>query len=216
MIERVIGLGAGGHAKVLIEILRAQNCFELIGLLDHDPASKGKSVLGLQVLGGDDLLAGLKDGGVKRFFVGVGSVGSAARRKRAYEQALAAGLEPVNSIHTSAIVSPSAIIGRGCMIMAGAVIGTCAKLGENVIVNTGAVVDHDCLLGDHVHIATGAVLSGTVRVGNGAHVGAGAVVRNDISIGEGAIVGAGAAVVKDVAANEAVVGVPARPLSRRQ
>ncbi len=215
MREQVVGLGAGGHAKVLIEILRARDCFNLVGLLDSDPGLKDKLVMGLPVLGDDSMLPSLKKNGVRRFFVGVGSVGDASERKRMYEKGLALGMEPVSSIHPSAIISPSVELGNGSMIMAGVVISSCVKLGDNVIVNTGAVVDHDCCLGDHVHVATGARLSGTVRVGAGAHIGAGAVIRQNINIGDGAVVGAGAAVVRDVAANEVVVGVPARTLRSR-
>jgi len=214
MREKVVGLGAGGHAKVLIEILRLNDGLELVGLLDNDPKLKDKSVMGLPVLGDDAMLPKLKANGVRRFFVGIGSVGNASRRKQIFEQALASGMDPVSSIHPSAIISPSATLGRGCMIMAGVVINAFVKVGDDVIVNTGAIVDHDCWLGDHVHIATGARLSGTVHVGHGAHVGSGAVIRNNIGIGDGAIVGVGAAVVKDVGANEVVAGVPARPLKR--
>jgi UDP-perosamine 4-acetyltransferase len=211
----VVGIGAGGHAKVLIEILQAGTCYEVVGLLDRRPDLKGQSVLGVPVLGDESELPRLIAAGIRHFFVGIGSVGDSSARKRVYENGLALGMEPVSSIHPSAIVSPSVRMGHGNMIMAGVVINACAILGNNIIVNTGVVVDHDCWLGDHVHVATGAKLSGTVRVGEGAHIGAGAVIRQNISIREGAVVGAGAAVVKDVGVNEVVVGVPARPLQRR-
>jgi sugar O-acyltransferase (sialic acid O-acetyltransferase NeuD family) len=211
----VVGIGAGGHAKVLIEILRAGTCYEVAGLLDPRPDSQGQTVLGVPMLGGDSELPRLIAAGIRHFFVGIGSVGDSSARKRLYEHGLALGMEAVSSIHPSAIISPSVRMGHGNMIMAGVVINACTILGNNIIVNTGAVVDHDCWLGDHVHVATGAKLSGTVRVGAGAHIGAGAVIRHNISIGEGTVVGAGAAVIKDVAVNEVVVGVPARPLRRR-
>ena len=209
---KVVGLGAGGHAKVVIEILHCHESYELIGLLDPKPELQGKNVLGVPVLGGDDLLPTLKRDGICHFFVGLGSIRDTRPRQRLYELALQHGMRPVDAVHPQAVISPSAEIGEGITIMAGAVINACARLGVNVIVNTGVVVEHDCVIGDHVHIATGAQLASTVRVGAGAHIGAGATVRQRITIGVGAIVGAGAVVVKDVPPHTVVVGVPARPL----
>jgi sugar O-acyltransferase (sialic acid O-acetyltransferase NeuD family) len=215
MREQVVGLGAGGHAKVLIEILRTHDCFELVGLLDPNSELKGKDILGIPVLGDDTMLLDLKAKGIRHFFIGIGSVGDASKRKRVYEEGLALKMEPVTSIHPGAIISPSVEMGKGCMVMAGVVINACVRLGDNVIVNTGAVLDHDCCIGSHVHVATGAHLSGTVRVGEGAHIGAGAVILNNVHVGDGAVVGIGAAVIRDVAPNDVVVGVPARSLQRQ-
>ena len=209
---KVVGLGAGGHAKVVIEILRSHKSYELIGLLDPKPELQGESVLGVPVLGDDDLLPVLKRDGICHFFVGLGSIGDTRPRQCLFELALQYGMKPVDAVHPQAIVSPSAVIGEGVTIMAGTVINACARLGVNVFVNTGAVVEHDCVIGDHVHVATGAQLASTVQVGTGAHIGAGATVRQCITIGEGAIVGAGAMVVKDVPPHTVVVGVPARLL----
>jgi UDP-perosamine 4-acetyltransferase len=213
---QVVGLGAGSHAKVVIEILRCRESYELIGLLDPKPELHGKSVLGVPVLGGDDLLAVLKRDGVCHFFVGLGSVGDTRPRRRLFELALEYGMRPVDAVHPQAVVSPSAEIGEGVTIMAGAVINACAHLSVNVIVNTGATVEHDCIIGDHVHIATGAQLASTVHVGNGTHVGAGATVLQCIRIGENTLVGAGAVVIRDVPAGVTVVGCPARILRRKE
>jgi sugar O-acyltransferase (sialic acid O-acetyltransferase NeuD family) len=212
---QVIGIGAGGHAKVLIEILRIGGRYDVIGLVDSNLELKGMSILGVKVLGDDSMLAKLRAQGIRHFFIGVGSVGNSSHRKRLYEMCMALGLEPISLIHPSAIISPSVVMGQGNMIMAGAVISSCVTLGCDVIVNTSSSVDHDCCLGDHVHVAPGARLSATVSVGAGAHIGAGSVIRQSISIGNDAVIGIGSAVVKDVAAKEVVAGNPARPLPRR-
>jgi len=211
----VIGLGAGGHAKVVIEILRLDHRYQLIGLLDSKPELAGQTVLDLPILGDDTHLSHLIDEGVRYFFVGLGSTGNVTPRRRLYELARSYEMEPVSAVHPQAIISPSAAIGEGVTIMAQAVINACASLGANVIINTGAIVEHDCILADHVHVATGARLTSTIRVGTGAHIGAGATVKQGVTIGENAIVGAGAVVVKDIPANTVVVGVPAQVLYER-
>jgi UDP-perosamine 4-acetyltransferase len=209
---KVVGLGAGGHAKVVIEILRFHEFYEVVGLLDPKVELQGESVLGVRVLGGDDLLPVVKRDGTNHFFVGLGSVGDTSPRQCLFRLALQYGMKPITAVHPLAVISPSATLGDGTTIMAGAVLNASARLGVNVIVNTGAIVEHDCAIGDHVHIATGARLASTVQVGNGAHIGAGATVLQCVQIGENSVVGAGATVIRDVPKDVTVVGCPARLL----
>lgn len=209
----VVGFGAGGHAKVVIEILRSMKQFEIVGLLDAKRELWGTSVLGVEVMGDDSLMSELKARGIDHAFIGVGTVGDARARRELYEKVSNGGFEIVTAVHAAAIVSPSATIGSGPTIMAGAIVNANAVLGANVIVNTGAIIEHDCVVGDHTHVATGARLAGGVQVGPGAHIGIGAVVRQEIRIGAGAIVGAGAVVVRDVPEEKTVIGVPARVLA---
>lgn len=203
-------LGGGGHARVLIDCLRESGIAQPFSILDSDSSKKGKELLGVPILGGDDLLPQLVGRGVTHFVVGLGSVGDHRPRQRLFELGLAHYLEPLTVIHPSAVCSKEAKIGRGSQLLPRSIVNAGSKIGENVIINSGAIVEHDCLIGDHAHIATGAKLASAVRVGTGAHIGIGATVRQKISIGEGAIVGAGAVVVKDVEAHTTVVGVPAR------
>lgn len=212
----IVGLGAGGHAKVVIEILQRNATLRIIGLLDRDDALWGRQVLGIPVLGGDDLLPELYGRGVRHVFIGVGSTGDATTRRLLYEQARASGFTVASAVHPSAVVSPSAALGAGVALMANAVVNAGADVAENVIVNTGAIVEHDCALGPHCHIAVGARLCSGVRVGAAAHIGAGATIRQGIAIGEGAVVGAGAVVVKDVPPGTTVIGVPAQVLRRAE
>ncbi|MCI0349786.1 MAG: acetyltransferase, partial [Acidobacteriales bacterium] len=189
---QVIGLGAGGHASVVIDILQTAEDCELVGLLDANPTSWGKTVLGVPVLGGDDKLPELRAQGVTHAFIGVGSIGDTTPRRQLYEKLCQQGFELVNAIHPQAIVARSAQMGQGATIMAGCILNPGVWLGVNVVVNTGSVVEHDCQIGDHVFIGPGVRLGGSVEIEVGAHIGIGATILQNIRIGEKAIVGAGA------------------------
>lgn len=210
----VIGLGAGGHAKVVIEILRTMPGVGVVGLLDRNEALWHTKVLGVPVLGGDQLLPELQARGIRWAFLGVGSVGDSSCRRQLYEMARSHGFKMVSAIHPRAIISPSARMGFGATVMAGAIVSVQAVLGENVIVNTASIIEHDCMIGSHVHIAPGAKLASSVRVGDGTHVGLGACVLQGRKIGRNVVVGAGAVVREDVPDEVTVVGVPARIIRR--
>ncbi len=207
-------LGGGGHAAVLIESLRASGTDIALAILDRDPVSWGKEVLGVPVLGGDDLLPSLCDRGADCFIVGLGTTGTGHLRRQLFDYGRSVGLEPLSVFHPSAVISPSAVLGRGCQVLAGAIVHTRAVLGNNVLINSGAIVEHDCTIGDDVHVATGAKLAGGITVGERSMIGLGAAVRQGLRIGKNAIVGAGAVVVSDVPDDVVVAGVPSRILRK--
>jgi sugar O-acyltransferase (sialic acid O-acetyltransferase NeuD family) len=202
----VIILGAGGHAKVVADILEL-NGMEIAGYLDDDERLHGECLLGYPVLGSIARLDELTPTGL------VVGVGSNEVRKRIVERVgpRAAPLW-INAIHPRATVAASAerALGRGVMIAAQAVVNPDARIGDHAIVNTGATVDHDCELGHYVHITPGAHLAGNVTVGEGALLGVGTNVIQGMRVGEWAVVGAGSVVVRDVPAHVTAKGVPAR------
>lgn len=208
-MDKIIIIGAGGHSKVLIDLIQQADNFNLVGLTDKN-LPIGKKVLGIPVLGNDAILPNLIAKGIKLAAVGVGSIKDNKIRKKLYEQALNLGFVLPPLKHPSAIIAKNVQIEAGVQIMAGAIIQTNAKIGKNTIINTGAQIDHDCLIGQNVHIAPGAMVSGGVVVEDGAFVGVGAIIIQNITIGQGAIVGAGAVVIKNVPAKTQVVGVPAK------
>lgn len=204
----VLIVGAGGHGRVVLEVLQAARQHRVLGFLDADEQMAGQTVLGVPVLGHPQHLLRLR-GKARGAIVAVGD----NRARVSYAQHLSsAGLELVSAVHPSAVVSPSATLGRNVVVCAGAVIGTEARLADSVVVNTAAVVDHECEVGEGAHVAPMAALAGRVRVGAGAFIGLGARVIQCLTVGAHAVVGAGAVVIRDVPAESTVVGVPARPI----
>ncbi|HYE19562.1 MAG TPA: acetyltransferase [Tepidisphaeraceae bacterium] len=208
----VIIVGAGGHGRVVLDILRAAGDHKVIGFLDADEGLHGTTVAGIKVLGHLNVLPKLKAKGLKGAFVGIGD----NRVRQTYADKLAAaGLELINAVHPSAVVSPGATVGRNVMIAAGAIVCTEATLADSVIVNTAATVDHECQIGPAVHLGPGVRLAGRVTVHARALVGIGACVLPCLTVGEEATVGGAALIRQDVPPRATVVGVPARVIETR-
>ncbi|MES2659797.1 MAG: acetyltransferase [Verrucomicrobiota bacterium] len=208
-LPKMIGIGAGGHCRVMLEIVRLMDRWQVVGLLDRESSRVGKMVDGIPIVGEDAMAATLNAQGVRTAFIGIGSVGDSTTREKAHAFLIALGFGFPVIAHPFSSIASSTSIASGTCVMPGAIINPGTRIGLCAIINSGAIIEHDCEIGDFAHIAPRAVLGGSVTVGPRAHIGIGAVVRPGIRIGENAMIGAGAVVVKDVEAGATVFGVPA-------
>lgn len=199
MSDSIVLIGGSGHARVIIDCVRASGR-EVFGILD-DGIPAGSVVQGVPVLGNVAEYEKFTD---HPFLIAIGS--NAVRRRIAEK----CDVRWAVVVHPRAVVSPSAQLGEGTVVMPNAVVNAGARAGKHCIINTGAVVEHDNVLGDYVHISPNAALGGTVTVGDGTHIGIGAYVRNNIHICGGCTIGAGGVVVKDICEPAIYAGVPAR------
>ncbi len=203
-------VGAGGHARVVMDALQLGNRDQVrLAFADDDSSLWGTEILGFPVIGSVDSVI---SSGV-RFHV---AIGNNSTRSHLVKHLLECGGFSFKIVHPQALVSRFSSIGVGSFIAAGAIVSPLASIGNSVIVNHGAVVDHDCLISDFAHIAPNATLAGGVNVGRRVLVGAGARVMANVCLGEDAVVGAGAVVLRDVPSGVVVAGVPANPLQRRK
>ena len=180
-IQMILLLGAGGHAKVVIAALRSAGEAPA-ACLDADHALWGKTIEGVKIEGGDELLARYpKERAALALGVGMPRLGGGRRALFESLRAKGYGFAPVQA--ASAVVAPSAVLGTGAQVLTRAVVHPGTVIGDNAIVNTAAVVEHDCEVGAHAHVAPGAGVCGGGRIGAESFIGAGAVVLPGVKVG---------------------------------
>ena len=202
--KEVFILGAGGHAKVVIDALLLNGYPRTaIRLMDDYAVQMCTSVMGCTFFGPVDKIT-------SPLATVHSAVGLAAVRKRLLDASNVPTKRWLTIIHPKSVVAETAELGAGVFVAALSVIGPESKLGAGVIINHGAIIDHDCQIGEFVHIAPGASLAGGVRIGNRVFIGAGARILPGVKIFDDAVVGAGAVVLTDIPKGQVWTGIPAK------
>ncbi len=208
MSNKVVIIGAGGHAKVVADIIEKSGDI-VYGFLD-DGIEVGTIIANNEkwkVIGKSEMRFELsrKHKNLK-FIIAIGN--NKVRKKIANDEDN--NIKYYTAIHPSANIGIGTSIGEGTVIMANSCINSSAKVGKHCIINTGAIIEHDNIIEDFVHISPNATLCGTVRIGTLTHVGAGATIKNNTEVEENSIIGAGAVVVKNIEQEGTYIGVPAQ------
>lgn len=204
MHKKVVIIGAGGHAKVIADIIEKLGD-EIIGFLDDKIEKNTIIIKDYKVIG--DLN--------NRFTLAIANsdyefITAIGDNKKREEISKSPNLKFYTAIHPSAQIGLDVKIEEGTAIMANVCINSSARIGKHCIINTGAIIEHDNIIENYVHISPNATLGGTVKVGKLTHIGIGATVKNNVTICKNCIVGAGAVVVKNIEEEGTYVGVPAR------
>lgn len=196
--------GAGGHCKVVLDILLCDNKYNVKLILDDAPLVN--EMLGVTIINDFNK----EDFSDKNCIITIGN--NQVRKKIA--NSFKANF--IMTIHPNAIVSKFAKVGNGTQIMAAAVVNSDAVIGEHCIINTGAIIEHDCILEDYVHISPNATLGGNVTIGELSQVGIGATIIQNIIIGKNVMIGAGAVIIENIPDNAIVVGVPGKVVKYKE
>jgi len=202
----LILIGAGGHAKVVLDMIRALelDCIAVACQADTNLTHWR----GLPVISDQHLSENYSPQQVE-LVLGIGMMPGSTLRESLFHDFKRKGFHFRTLCHPTAWISPSANLSEGCQIMAGVIIQADTHCADNVIINTSASIDHDTVIGAHSQVAPGAVLCGAVVVDSSVFIGASATVIQSLHIGKGAVVAAGAMVVQDVLSGSFVKGCPA-------
>lgn len=192
-------LGAGGHASVLLDVLRNNN--ENVYLVVANEVPKVRPTFNKLGIIGDNEFTKKYTPDKVILVNGIGMLPHDTLRETIYLHYTKQGYQFKNIISAQSIISPSATLSSGVQILPGTIIQAGVHIGENCIINTRAVIEHDCHIGPHSHIAPGAVLCGEVVTGKSIFIGAGATIIQQIKIGNDVIIGAGSIITNDIAAN---------------
>lgn len=204
--NKLIIVGGGGFSREVIWLAReCSDTWDIIGILDDNPAMLGQTFCGIQVLGNIADSVNYSDAS---FVVAVGSPRTRCaivKRMQSYGDVCFATL-----IHSSVLKSDYVEIGAGSIITAGCILTTQIVLGRHSIVNLACTIGHDVVTGDFCTLAPQIAVSGNVVFGDGVEVGTGSTIIQGLSLGQGSFVGAGAVVSKNIPPNVLAVGCPAR------
>lgn len=205
-MKQIILIGAGGHSKVIQDIVQQSDDMTLSAILDD---KHEETIIKNGITYGPISFLNEIEQAKFNFFI---AIGNNKVRKTLYKSLQISHEQFATLIHPQAIISPSAQINNGTVVMAGAIINADTKIGSHCIINTGAVVEHDNTIKNYAHISPNATLAGTVSVGKGAHIGAGSTIIQNKRVGEWSTIGAGAVVINDVPDHVTAVGVPAKTI----
>lgn len=205
MSKQVVIIGAGGHAKVIADII-VKSGDRVYGFLD-DNLEIGTTIANneqFKIIGKIEKINKLKENTNLEFVI---AIGDNTVRKNIAENY---NVKYYTAIHPSSIIALDVSIEEGTVVMANAVINTSAKIGRHCIVNTGVIIEHDNIIENYVHVSPNATLCGTVKIGECTHIGANATVKNNTEICNKCIIGAGALVIKNIKERGTYVGVPVK------
>lgn len=207
MPKDVIIIGAGGHAKVIADIVKSSGD-NLVGFLDDNMDIQGNVIFEDKIVLGTTKEEDIEKYKDNYFIIGIGS-----NRVRKLISEKYPNLKYYTAIHPSSIIGSDVSINEGTVIMAGTIINTGTVVGKHCIVNTSSSLDHDNILEDYVHISPGSHLAGTVKISEGTWICAGVTIINNITIGKNNVIGAGATVIRNIVEeNSTFIGVPVKKL----
>lgn len=212
MSNKIVVIGAGGHAKAVIDTIEQQGRYQIIGLLDKGKTA-GDRILGYEVLGDESWLTHT-DHTLDGAIVAIGDNWTRGLVRQQINR-MRPELPFITAIHPSAVIAKGASVGAGTVVMSGSFVGCEASIGEHAVLYAHSLVEHDSRIGDYVSFAPKAATGGNVTVGDYAAIAIGVTIIHGVSIGEHSVIGAGSTVIRHIAPLSVAYGTPARVVRSR-
>lgn len=212
MTRKVAIFGTGGFGREVLCCLTDQLGVPAAEMHKHacfvinDEYYTVSEVMGIPVLRASEVNAA-----EVQFVIGIGDP---VLRKQVAEQ-LPAEAVFARVIHPSAVISPWATLGEGCVVTAGVIITCNIAIGKHAHLNLHTTIGHDCQIGDYFTTAPGVNLSGNCRIGDNVYLGTNAALKQGITITDNVTIGMGGIVLKDVNLGGVYVGNPVRRLENK-
>lgn len=207
----IVIVGAGGYARAIHDAITCDNAFDIVGFVDNQ-AGAGQRFCDIPVQPESDFLASGYDGAIA---VALGDNALREKVVQGLKKALPQASYPIIS-HPRAVVSRSAHVGEGCVILAGAVVGANVTLGVFSSIWSNAVIEHDSVAADFVTLAPSATTGGSVTIGARTFLGLGCAVIHGVNVGRDCVLAAGAVLTTDCRDQSVMAGVPALEKKQRQ
>ena len=214
-MKNIVIIGAGGHAKVIADIILKRKelldeKLNIVGFLDDGYKNlKYNKIFDIPILGDTNLIEKLEQEKKYNYVIGIGNNKIREKISNKFPN-----LNYYIAIHPKSVIGTDVVIEEGTVVMANVVINSGTKIGKHCILNTGSIIEHDNRIEDYCHISVGARLAGTVSIGKFTWVGIGATVKNNIYLDKKVIVGAGGVVVDNIEKEGIYVGVPTKELKK--
>ncbi|OFX85984.1 MAG: hypothetical protein A2W99_16755 [Bacteroidetes bacterium GWF2_33_16] len=208
MKEKVIIVGDGGHAKIVIDILEQYGNIEIVGITTKQPEKK--EFFGYPIIGTDEILAFYFNKGIRNVAIGIGGFTNNNLRKEIFIKIKKLGFNVISAIHPNATIASTAKLGEGVTIFGGVVINPDVVIGNNCIIATCSSIDHETIIEDHSLISAGVTVGANTIIKKGTLCALGSKIISGVTIGENSLIAAGAVVVNNIEKNTRVYGIPAK------
>lgn len=191
-MENIYIYGAGGVGRDLIELITAENQYNICGMVDD--YNKKKEIMGVPILTLNDLRS------IREKISIIISLGEPQLREKIKERITKelSNVEFVSIVSSRAFISKTAKIGKGIIIYPNSFVGSNVVIDDNCLIGANTSIGHDCEIFSNVVVTFNCSIGGKTKLKNNAYIGSGSHIRDEIEIGSNVIIGMGSIVLNNI------------------